>query len=196
MFKVTYNAPVTLTFVIVCFMITGLGELESGIIDKWFTMQPDFVLGSLKHWVCMFTWVFAHSGFDHFIGNMIIILLVGPMLEEKFGSNKMFFMCLGTAVATALINAFIFHDYIIGASGIVFMMVMLGSLTNFQRGEIPLTFLFVGVLFIGKEVSGALNPKDPVSQFAHIAGGVLGSIFGFMLVRGQAIGDFDESIGG
>jgi len=198
MFKVTYNAPVTLTFVIVCFMITGLNYMEPGIISRWFTMQPSLELGSVRHWICMFTWMVAHQDIHHFVGNMIIILLVGPMLEEKFGSNKLFYMIFATAVATAIINAFVFHDRIIGASGIVFMMVMLGSLTNFQRGEIPLTFLFVGVLFIGKELWGAINPdpNNPVSEFAHIAGGVLGSIFGFMLVRGQAMGGYDESIGG
>jgi len=195
MFKVTYNAPVTLTFVIVCFMITGLNYVDSGIISNWFTMPHQFNWKSLPDWICLFTWVFAHVDIQHFVSNMIIILLVGPMLEEKFGSSKIFWMIFATAVATALFNSFIFHDSVIGASGIVFMMVMLGSLTNFERGEIPLTFLFVGVLFIGKEVWTSLK-DDHVSQYAHIAGGVLGSIFGFLLVRGTAMGGPDEAIGG
>ncbi|MDY4507258.1 MAG: rhomboid family intramembrane serine protease [Candidatus Faecousia sp.] len=34
-----------------------------------------------------FTHVFGHVGFDHFLGNAMCLLLIGPMLEEKYGSK-------------------------------------------------------------------------------------------------------------
>lgn len=183
MFKVTYNAPVTLTFVILCFLVT---MFVAEPFKNWVIMPDYFKWASLQDWVSSVTYVFKHADVQsHLVGNMLLILLVGPMLEEKFGSGQILTMILITAVATALFNAFFLHQSIIGASGIVFMMIMLGSLTNFQRGQIPLTFLFVAFLFIGKELLGALK-DDEVSQYAHIAGGVIGSIFGFMLVRSKS----------
>ena len=65
-----------------------------------------------------------------------------------------------------------------GASGIVFMFILLVSFTNSKSGEVPITFILIAILFIGKEVMQSLQ-NDQISQFAHIIGGVLGSFFGF-----------------
>ncbi|HLP42113.1 MAG TPA: rhomboid family intramembrane serine protease, partial [Fibrobacteria bacterium] len=56
------------------------------------------------------------------------------------------------------------------------------SFTNHKEGELPLTFVLVLVLFLSKEVAQAFS-RDDVSQFAHIMGGVSGSLFGFLLGR-------------
>ena len=37
-------------------------------------------------YVRLFTHVLGHVDWEHFIGNMMYILLLGPMLEEKYGS--------------------------------------------------------------------------------------------------------------
>ena len=73
---------------------------------------------------------------------------------------------------------FVFKINLVGASGIVFMLILLSSLVNFKSGQIPLTFVLVAILFFGREVVSALKP-DHVSQAAHIIGGVCGSLFGF-----------------
>ena len=67
-----------------------------------------------------------------------------------------------------------------GASGIVFMMIILGSFTNIQSGQIPITFILVILIYLSKEVVSAFE-TDSISQFAHIVGGILGSLFGFAL---------------
>jgi membrane associated rhomboid family serine protease len=61
------------------------------------------------------------------------------------------------------------------------MMILLSSFTNFRKGEIPLTFILVLVLYVGSEVLQSLNPSgnDGTAHFAHIIGGFCGSIFGF-----------------
>jgi uncharacterized membrane protein YdcZ (DUF606 family) len=58
------------------------------------------------------------------------------------------------------------------------MLILLSSITNFQSGKIPLTFIFVVLIYLGQEVFNIMK-LDQVSQFAHIIGGVCGSIFGF-----------------
>jgi membrane associated rhomboid family serine protease len=112
------------------------------------------------------------------MGNFAFVLLLGPILEEKYGSNQLLFMMAVTAVVTGLINVLIMPTGLLGASGIVFMMILLVSFTNIRAGEIPLTFILVVVLFLAREIVGALR-EDSIAQFAHIAGGVCGSLFGF-----------------
>ena len=58
-------------------------------------------------------------------------------------------------------------------------MILLASFTNFKRGEIPLTFILILVLYLGQEVMNFFR-SDNISQFAHIAGGFCGSLFGFL----------------
>jgi membrane associated rhomboid family serine protease len=90
----------------------------------------------------------------------------------------MIFMMAVTAFVTGLANTLFFSTGLLGASGIVFMLILLASFTNFRKGEIPLTFILVLALYVGKEVVTSFS-QDNVSQFAHIAGGLCGSLFGF-----------------
>jgi len=64
---------------------------------------------------------------------------------------------------------------------VVFMMILLASFTNFSKGEIPLTFILVLILYLGRELFNAFG-DDNISQFAHIVGGFIGSLFGFFRV--------------
>ncbi|MCB0311732.1 MAG: rhomboid family intramembrane serine protease, partial [Calditrichaeota bacterium] len=84
-----------------------------------------------------------------------------------------------TALVTGLLNTFFFPSFLLGASGIVFMMIILGSFTNVKRGGIPLTFILVLILFLGQEIYNAFE-ENSISEFAHVVGGVCGSIFGFV----------------
>jgi rhomboid protease GluP len=83
-----------------------------------------------------------------------------------------------TAFVTGMLNVLLFNTGLIGASGIVFMLILLVSFTNVSRGEIPVSFIFIAFLFIGKEILQSFS-DDQISQFAHIIGGVCGSFFGF-----------------
>ena len=88
-------------------------------------------------------------------------------------------MSLITAVITGLINMFLFRQVIVGASGIVFMFIILSSLVNMKRKEIPLTFILVTFVFIGNEIVNSLG-DDNISQFGHICGGLCGGALGFL----------------
>ena len=87
-------------------------------------------------------------------------------------------MSLVTALITGILNNFLYPSFLLGASGIVFMMILLGSFTNVKDGGIPLTFILVLALFLGQEVISAFEENN-ISEFAHVVGGVCGSFFGF-----------------
>jgi membrane associated rhomboid family serine protease len=101
------------------------------------------------------------------------------MLEEKYGSNNLLTMMFLTALITGILNVVFFSSGLLGASGIVFMMILLSSMTNLRQGKIPLTFVLVVFLFLGKEVLSIFQNNN-ISEFAHIVGGICGAIFGFM----------------
>ena len=127
----------------------------------------------------MITYVFGHGGFEHFLGNIMYILILGPMIEEKYGSVKLIKMIFITAVIGGIANAIMFPNVALcGASGVVFMMIVLASATSFEKGQIPLTMILVLIIYVGGEINDALTVNDNISQLAHIAGGICGAIFG------------------
>lgn len=120
----------------------------------------------------------------HLVGNLMIILLVGPLLEEKYGHKKLLGMILITAISTALLNALLFSNSLVGGSGIAFMLILLGSFSNIRTKEIPLTFIIIAFLFIGSEIISSLK-TDQISQFSHLAGGLVGAGYGFIFPAGK-----------
>lgn len=130
----------------------------------------------------LIAYVMGHGSWQHMAGNLTIILLLGPLLEEKYRSFKLFEMILVTAFVTGLLNAALFHSSIMGASGIAFMLILLGSFANIGARQIPLTFVIMAVLFLGNEMAAGLK-IDKVSQFSHLAGGIIGALYGFIRKR-------------
>ena len=130
-------------------------------------------------YIRLVSYIAGHGNWSHLIGNLIIILLVGPLLEEKYGSGKLFEMVLITAITTAFLNTFFFSNSLIGGSGIAFMLILLSSFSNIKSGQIPLTFVIIAVLFIGSEMVSTIK-IDKISQFSHLAGGIIGAGYGFI----------------
>ena len=178
--KIQYNSPVILTFALISLVTLGLNYLTHGATNKLlFSVYRSSPLNPLTY-LRMFTHVLGHANFSHYVGNFMLILMVGPMLEEKYGSSKMIFMILFTALITGLINiAFFGNVALLGASGIAFMFILLSSFVNIEKGRIPLTFILIAILYIGYEIITGVFTSDNISQFAHIIGGVCGCIFGW-----------------
>ncbi|POQ98561.1 rhomboid family intramembrane serine protease [Alkalispirochaeta sphaeroplastigenens] len=178
--KIRYNAPVTLSFALCASLVLLLNQtVFPGLTQSFFLVRARMDPGSVLDYLRLFTHVIGHTNWGHLMGNFSFILLLGPILEEKYGSTSLFIMMTITAVVTGLLNVLFLPTALLGASGIVFMMILLISFTNIRQGEIPLTFILIVVLFLTQEIANSLR-QDTVSQFAHIAGGVIGSLFGFL----------------
>jgi membrane associated rhomboid family serine protease len=185
--RLSYNAPVSLTFALIASVVLLIDNIMGGgLISGIFTLWPEFHFNQFGDYVRLFSSVIGHSNWTHLVGNFTFILLMGPILEEKYGSGKLLMMMMATALVTSVLHLVFVAIHLfepvgcLGASGIVFMMVLLGSFANFKSGTIPITFILIAVLFIGKEVVDAFKP-DQTSQFAHILGGIIGTVFGFVL---------------
>ena len=182
--RVKYNAPTVLSFTLICAAIMLLSETIFPNLNKYWFMVPGkdhFSVTSFRNWVTLFTHICGHANWTHLISNFTLILVIGPMLEENYGSSSLLFMIVITALVTGVLNVIFFKSALLGASGVVFMMILLSSFTNFSHGEIPLTFILVLVLYMSVQIIDSFSKND-ISQFAHIVGGLCGSFFGFFRV--------------
>lgn len=185
--NIRYNSPVILTFTLISFAALILNFITRGVSNRMIfsvyrssPLQPLFYVRLVCH-------VFGHAGWSHFSGNMITLLLVGPLMEEKFGSLPTAVMMVITALVTGLVNILLFPTGLLGASGIVFAMIMLASITSMKGEGIPLTFIIVAVFYFGGQIYDAVFVKDQVSNLTHIVGGLLGCGFGALMKPGRRL---------
>ena len=180
--KITFNSPVVLGFIFVSLCALLLGIVTLGKSNELLFMTYHSSPKDPLTYVRFFTHVLGHSGWEHYIGNASYILLLGPMLEEKYGSKKLLQVIVITALVTGLMNYFLFPGVALcGASGVVFAFILLTSFTTFKNGEIPLTFILVAVIFLGQQVYEGVFLKDNISNLSHVVGGIIGSILGYRL---------------
>ena len=185
-FAIRFNAPVVLSFAIICLLVLVLDSATGGASTARLFCVYRAPLTDPLTYVRFFTHVLGHSGYSHYMGNMLLLLLVGPGLEEKYGSRNLLLTIVITAFATGLVQFLLFpHSALLGASGVVFMMIVLSSFTEMKKGGIPLTMLLVVALYLGSEIADGLTKTDNVSHLTHIVGGVCGIVFGFRLARAK-----------
>ena len=171
--KIQYNSPVVLSFAILSFAALILGQLTDG----WTTIKLFSVYRSsardLLTYPRFFLHVLGHSSYSHYIG---------PALEERYGSRNLFWAIFITALVSGMIQWIFFPSTaLLGASGIVFMMIVMSSLAGMKNGCIPLTLILVFILYIGGEIIDGVTLQDNVSQLTHIVGGICGAILGTSL---------------
>ena len=173
------NSPVILGLFFISLAILLFNDLTGGSLNRmlacyWSSWSDLFM------YLRLFTHVLPHQNLAHFTGNFLLILAVGPLVEEKYGATKTIIMVAFTALITGLIHILFFRNtMLIGASGLVFMLILLASFTNIRDGRLPLTVLLVGLLYIGNEAVTGIRSVDNISHLTHIAGGLCGAGFGF-----------------
>lgn len=177
-----YNAPVVLSFALLSLIVLVLDFLTGGVTtDTFFCVYRSSFREPLTY-VRLLGHVLGHAGYTHYMNNMMLLLVIGPPLEEKYGSKKLMLCILFTALVSGLVQIFCFpNTALLGASGIVFMMIVLSSLSGMRNGSIPLTLILVVILYLGQELWDALTVRDSVSQLTHIVGGLCGAIMGFQM---------------
>ena len=185
-FGVVYNAPVTLTFSLLCIAVILLKQKLQNL-PVIFTapgcQASDFAFNWKDpiHYLRLVLHVFGHTDWNQLTGNLAFILLLGPALEDKFGSGLLALMMMITAFISGVINACFIPSVLMGASGLVFMMILLSSVTAADKTKIPLTFILMCLIYVGKEfLIHEEAGTAAVMTVAHLAGGICGSILGFL----------------
>ncbi len=182
--KLQFNAPVILMFTILALAALIAGNLTNGWSTRQFFSVYGFQPANFGWYIRLFGHVLGHAGWEHYMGNMVLLLVVGPPLEEKYGSWNMLWCILFTALVSGIVHCIWDPGTaLLGASGVVFMLIMLSSLAGMRDGAIPITLILVAVIYLGGELVAAFTAKDSVSQLTHIVGGLCGTFLGFFMSR-------------
>ena len=160
---IRFNAPVILSFALLSLLALVLGTLTNDATTYRFFSVYRSSLSDPLTYVRFFGHVLGHAGYEHYMGNMLLLLLVGPGIEEKYGHKT-------TALCIAI-------------TALVFMMIVLSSFTEMGKEGIPITLILVVIFYLGGELIDSLTAADNVSRLTHIVGGLCGLVFGFSIKR-------------
>ena len=182
--RLQYNSPVVLTFALLSLLVLWLhhwtgGKSTTALFCVYRSSWRD--PGTYPRFVLH---VLGHSSYAHLLSNLMMILVVGPPLEEKYGSRPLLWAIVVTALVSGMVHWLFFPGTaLMGASGIVFMMIAMSSLSGMRDGCIPLTLILVLALYLGGEIVDGITLADNVSQLTHIIGGVCGAFLGISMRR-------------
>lgn len=191
--KFDYNAPVILTYFFICFIILMIDKLCRGKFSKTFftTYKNDSLLNPLTYFK-LISHSLGHADWDHLYSNFIKILLIGPLIEEKYGSINLLIALVLTSLIIGIVNKFLGKGGILGASGVAYMLILLSSFVNMENGKIPITLTLIILFFVVDEVIKLFRrKKDGVSHLGHITGAICGIILGMLALNGL---DFNKWI--
>ncbi|HWT74868.1 MAG TPA: rhomboid family intramembrane serine protease [Mobilitalea sp.] len=179
-----YNSPVTLTFALLSLLVLLLGILTEGRSTTLLFSLYKSPWSNPFTYIRLFGHVLGHASWSHYSSNMVLFLVLGPMLEEKYGAKAFLIMIAITAVVSGILHIILYPDSaLLGASGLVFMMIVLSSAAGMESGRIPITLILVVVIYLGNEMVSGINVDDGIAHMAHIVGGLCGALFGFYLAR-------------
>ena len=182
--KIVFNSPVVLTFAIISALTLLLNYLTGGWTNRFLFSVYRGSFADPLFYVRLFCHVLGHASISHYANNMVLFLLVGPLLEEKYGSKQLLSIIAAVALITGLVHVFFFgNTALLGASGVVFAFILLSSVTGSGKG-IPLTMIIVALIYISQQVYEGVTGVDYISQLTHIIGGTIGAVYG-MMIRGK-----------
>lgn len=180
--KIQYNSPVTLTFALISLIVLLLGIVSDGLTTSLFFSVYKSSWTNPLTYIRLFGHVLGHADWNHLFSNMVLFLVLGPILEEKYGSVAMIKMIVITAIVSGLYYMLFYpNSILLGASGVVFMMIILSSVAGMGEGRIPITLILVLIIYLGEEIISGFHSNDGIAHAAHIVGGLCGTGFGFLI---------------
>ncbi len=184
--RITYNAPAVLTFSALAALALIINYITAGEANRFIFSVYRTTWRDPMMYVRVFTHVLGHTDFEHFSGNILMILLSGPLLEEKYGTKSIIAVMVTTAFLTGVLHIALFSNVmLLGSSGIAFAFILMASVAGTKDGEIPLTLLITAAIYIGGEVYSGIFESDNISNLTHIAGGIVGAAAGLLLMKPQ-----------
>lgn len=186
MTKFDYNSPVILTYFFICLIILLIDKLCKGKFSATFftTYKNDSLLNPLTYFK-LISHSLGHADWDHLYSNFIKILLIGPLIEEKYGSINLLIAMIITSLIIGIVNKLFGKGGILGASGVAYMLILLSSFVNMENGKIPITLTLIILFFVVDEVIKLFRrKKDGVSHLGHITGAICGVVFGILTLKG------------
>ena len=192
--KFVYDAPATLTFAFICIVLFAVDTLLlKNQLGANYLSSPTTAGGKLAFmasnplsYIRLITFAFGAVSASVLICNMIFILLLGPAMEERYGTIVIAIMMIVSALFSGVLNACFCKTSLSGCSAVIFMMIFLNSFVSLSKKKIPVSFVLVFILFVCREIFdlgetlGSGTFDGGIKIIINIAGGLCGSLFAFL----------------
>lgn len=204
--KVYNDSPVTVCFALLALVAFALDTfvLKGKLLASVLTCpggklsSPSFNFSSAADYIKLLLHVFGFSSWNAVFINCLFVLMLGPELEERYGSPVLALMLAVSALVTGVLNACLSPAPVFGASCVVFTMIFLTGMTDLAKKHIRISWIFIFVFYIiyqfysvysGNDVRLSLTAnkgfllflKKNAVTFISLAGGICGSLFGFLV---------------
>lgn len=184
--NILFDSPVTTTFSVLAVLLFIIDSfIVKGKLSALFLTAPTVAEGAFAFnaadplsYLRIIFHVFGSNNCSLLISNLIIISLLGPILEEKYGSVIIGIMMLLSSLLSGVLAGCFCKTGISGADSIVFMMVLLNSYLSVSKKKIPLSSVIVLVLFIWGQFY-ADKSNGLIGLLVNVAGGLCGSLLAF-----------------
>lgn len=154
-------------------------------LEYWLGLVPYTVWSKLYLWQ-IWTYLFLHGNFFHFLFNMFSLWMFGRELEYAWGSKeflKFYFICgIGAAVANVAVQPFSTLP-VIGASGSIYGLLVAFAMVFpeaviYVYGIIPMRAgHFVILLGMIEFLASFHGSPTPIARFAHLGGMLTGYLY-------------------
>ncbi|KYK28468.1 hypothetical protein AYK20_07140 [Thermoplasmatales archaeon SG8-52-1] len=162
--------------------------------------QPIFLTKDFPQIYTLFTSMFAHGGFFHIFGNMIVLFFVGIPFEQRIGMKKFLIIYLITGICATLTHSIVnigSNIPLVGASGAIFG-IMGAFAFSYPRDEVVMPIgivimfltkikvMYAVIFFAAVEtVVVWLDVPDSTAHFAHLGGLISGFILAALILKKQ-----------
>ncbi|HXW54534.1 MAG TPA: rhomboid family intramembrane serine protease [Candidatus Cybelea sp.] len=171
--------------------IMNLGGIASSVLDRLgasVPLFPFYIVSGVVHpgdfqqpWRFV-TAVFLHGSLLHMGFNMWVLMDIGPMIEDLYGSARYLFIYVVTGIAGYVLSSFSIHfsvggsGALLGLIGVMLAVTMGRKSASMQmlRGQIIRWLIYIAIL--------GLLPGLHIDNMAHLGGFVAGFILGKLMV--------------
>lgn len=185
--KFSYDAPVSLSMAI---LILVLFLIDTLIIKKPLIAQciqaptvgagsAPFAFSSPKALLGVLFHIFSYMDFNLLLCDLIFIMLLGPFMEERYGSVIIGIMIFVASLFSGVLNACFCKFPASGSTCVVFMLILLDAMMNISKKKISASSIAVLILFIIR-LYLVKNENGIIDVIIVIAGGLCGSLLAFM----------------
>lgn len=198
-FGIKYDSPVILTFAIASFIVFALDffVFKKDFIKEFFVCHASKVFGDYEafnfkafpDYPKMIFHELGSTSWHSLLTGILIIMILGPSVEEKFGSVFTGLMIFMTSLISGILTATISHYTLTGSTGVIFTFMILSLITDISKKSFSLSAFFIFVVFIAiqllesgnEEKNFILFMQKNTGLFIEMIGGICGSLFGFMV---------------
>ena len=191
-FKLSYNAPFTITLCAVSLIVFLIDKfafkgslMAKAFICRSHTGAIPFDFKNIKDYITLLSHALGNSSISTLLLNMILALILGPVLEERYGSPVMILMSVITTLIAGVLTACLGNTPLSGFQSIVIMMIFLSSLQPFQKKDLQISWIAVIIFylvmdFIDLSDSNFTTVQKLISPAIELCAGLAGSLFGFL----------------